>query len=84
MISGPEIARVIGEFESSCVHRNARVSTCHHDQTAGVQTSFAKDVHSLINVFEEMGNPFDEKSQDLLVLDTKEIVDSAVVNTINV
>ena len=82
MISGPEVARVIGEFESSYLHRNARVNTCHHDQTANVQTSFAKDVCSLIPVFEEMGNPFEEKSQNLLILDTKEIADSAVVNTI--
>ena len=39
-------------------------------------------VRSLITVFEELGNPFEEKSQDLLVLDTREIADSAVVNTI--
>ena len=60
-----------------------RVNTCHHDQTASIlQTSFANDVHSLITVFEEMGNPFEEKSQDLLVLDTKEIADSTVVHSI--
>ena len=48
MISGPKVVRVVGEFESSYLHRNARVNTCHHDQTANVQTSFAKDVRSLI------------------------------------
>ena len=73
MISGPEFSKVIGEFESSYLHRNAIVNTCHHDQTANVQTSFTKDGHSLITVFEELGNPFEEKSQDLFVLDTKEI-----------
>jgi len=82
MISGPEVARVIGKFEDSYLYGNARVNTCHHDQTASIQTSFAKDVHSLITVFEELGNPFEEKSQNLLVLDTKEIADSAVVHTI--
>jgi len=61
---------------------NARINTCHYDQTTSVQTSFAKDVHSLIANFEELGNSLEEKNQDLLVLDTKEIVDSAVVHTI--
>jgi len=32
MISGPEVTRVIGEFENPYLHGNARVSTCHHDQ----------------------------------------------------
>jgi len=82
MISGPEIARVIGEFESSELRGTERVDTRHHDQTTSVQTSFAKDVCSLVTAIEELGNPFEEKSQDLLVLDTKEIAVSAVVNTV--
>ena len=83
MISGPEVARVIGEFENSDQQENGRVNTHHHDQTTSVQTSFAKDVRSLVAVIEEFGNPFEEKSQELLVLDTKEIADSFVLNTIN-
>ena len=82
MISEPKVARVIREFESSDMHENERVNTRHHDQTRSVQTSFAKDVRSLVTVIEELRNPFEEKSQDLLVLDTKKIADSAVVNTI--
>ena len=64
------------------MHRNAREIICCHDQIASVQTSFTKDVRSLVTAFEELGNPFEEKSQDLLDLDTKEIADSAVVNVI--
>ena len=45
MITGPEIARVIGQFE---VHK---VDTRHHDQTPA-------DVNSLVSVIEELGNPF--------------------------
>ena len=83
MIAGPEVARVIGEFENSDLQENRRVDTHHHDQTASVQTSFARDVRSLVTVVEELGNPFEEKSQDLLVLDTKEIADPAVVKTVS-
>ena len=73
MIAGPEVARVIQEFENVVLHWKKRVDLCHHDQTSSVQKSFAKDVHSLVSVVEELGNSFDEESQDLLVLDTKEI-----------
>ncbi len=79
MIAGPEIARVIGQFE---VQKNRKVDTRHHDQTPAVQASFARDVNSLVSVIEELGNPFKEESQDLLVLDTKEITNPAVVNTV--
>lgn len=64
MIAGPEIARVIAEFEPS---ENKQVDTCHHDQTASVQRAFARDVCS----------------QDMLVLDPKEIVNTGVVKTVN-
>ena len=82
MVAGPEVARVIGEFENADLHWNTRVDTRHHDQAASVQISFAKDVRSLVTVIEELGNPFEEESQDLLVLDTKEIADATVVETV--
>jgi len=40
---------------------NARVNTFHYDQTTSAQTSFAKDVYSLITNFEEVGNSLEEK-----------------------
>ena len=47
----------------------------HYDQTARihVQNTFMKDVCSLVNVMEELGNPFEEESKDLFVVDSKEI-----------
>ena len=47
-----------------------------------VQTAFHKDVRSLKAVMEVMGNPFLELSQDLLVLDTKDIMDVSVAETV--
>ena len=49
------------------------MDVCHHDQTPSIQTAFAKDVCSLVSAFDDLGNPFEEESNDLLVLDTKEI-----------
>ena len=45
-----------------------RHEVIHHDQTANVQNAFRKDVCSLGNVMEELGNPFEEESEDLFVL----------------
>ena len=41
-----------------------------------------KDVCSLVGVIEEMGNPFEEESQDLVILDTKNIAGPAAVETV--
>ena len=44
--------------------------------------SFAQSVQALTATIEEMGNPFIESSGDLLVLDSKNIIDTAVVDTL--
>ena len=54
----------------------------HHDQTPSVQASFTEDVHSLVKVKEELGNPFEEDSPDLVALDTKEIVGSPAIEAV--
>ena len=47
-----------------------------------VHTSFAKDVRALVGVIEELVNPFEEESMDLVVLDTNEIAGSSAVETV--
>lgn len=47
-----------------------------------MQATFLKEVNSLVAVFEEMGNPFLEHSEDLLVLDTKDILDPYVAEAV--
>ena len=62
-----------GEFEKQAIRGHglcSRIGHLHHDQKPGVQAAFMKDVRTLIAVFQEMGNPFLENTQDLLVLDT--------------
>ena len=49
---------------------------------AGVQTAFQRQVKSLSSTIEEMGNPFVEQSDDLLVLDTRNMLDTTVGKTI--
>jgi len=82
MVAGPEVARVISEFENAGLHWNEREDVNHHDQIASIQTTFAKHVCTLVAAIEELGNPFEEESQDMIALDTKEIADAAVVDTV--
>ena len=48
-----------------------------------MQIAFTRDVTSLSGAIEEMGNPFCETSSDLLVLDSRNIVDGAVADTVH-
>ena len=80
-VTGPEIVRITKEFEGDRGHF-ITANQQHHDQQPGVQQNFLKDVTSLVTVIDDMGNPFLEKSHDLLVLDTKNIMDASVVETV--
>lgn len=82
MVAGPEIARIITEFEEQAITQWDSAGHHHHDQQPGVQVAFLKEVKTLVTVLEEMGNPFLEQSQDLLVIDTRDIVDTQVAETV--
>ena len=56
------------------------VNADHHDQKKSNQKSFMKDVSSLINTMQKMGNPFTEDSQDLIALDSKQIMSKEVID----
>ena len=55
--------------------KDATYSSRQHKQTLSAQISFFENVKSLSAVIKGMGNPFQEESADLLVLDTKNIAD---------
>ena len=79
MVAGPEVARVIVEFEDFNLRPHDQEETRQHEETPSVQNTFARDVRSLVAVIED---PFEEDSQNLLVLDSKEIADPAVIETV--
>ena len=82
MVAGPEVSRVVEEFYKELDHCTCKINTNRHDQTPTFQANFGKDLLSLISVIEGLGNPFEEESTDLLVLDSKEIADHAAVETV--
>ena len=85
MVAGPEVARMTAEFEASIhgMHKKVVLETYHHEQTKSNQVTFAQHVRGLVEVMEEMGNPFLEESKDLLQLDTRDIIDPAVAASIH-
>lgn len=78
MVSGPEMARLIEEFQASMERPEKGPDLRHHEQTRSTQMTFFNQLKALSSVIEEMGNPFTEESSDLLVLDTRDIADPAV------
>ncbi|KAJ8881852.1 hypothetical protein PR048_018338 [Dryococelus australis] len=82
IIAGPEVARVIAEFEEGKAKKRVWHVTRHHDQTNSVQAVFAEDVFSLVNVMEKLGNSFEEESMDLISIVKKEIAGSQAVNVV--
>ena len=49
---------------------------------SAMQATFQKQVKALCTSIEEIGNPFLEESEDLLVLDRREIRNSSVADTV--
>ena len=81
MVAGPEIARILNEFEDQ-FQRRKQIDARHHEQLPSIQKSFASDLNNTISTFTKLGNPFSEDSKDLCVLDTKVIMSDEVVATV--
>ena len=81
-VGAPELVRIVEEFEESLKgnHRNEKIH--HHEQTSSIQETFHNQVSSLVTVIKDMGNPFEENSDDLLVLHSRDILDMDVVTTV--
>ncbi|KAK3745598.1 hypothetical protein QZH41_005838 [Actinostola sp. cb2023] len=84
MVSGPEISRVVLESSQEIFTQFPRgPETRHHEQARSTQERFHKQVKALCSTIEEMGNPlFLEPSKVLLVLDSRDIADPGVTQTV--
>ena len=80
MVAGPEVARLIKEFEANMHPNSGQIR--HHDTTLSAQKAFAKDVRSILAVSKDLGDPFEEDSLDLQVLDIKD-TNTAVIETVS-
>lgn len=78
MVAGPEVSRLVSTYETVSGAKDATKSTRHHEEGETFQHTFFEKTQKLTTVMREMGNPFEEESEDLLVLDTKDIADASV------
>ncbi|KAG0713410.1 hypothetical protein GWK47_016295 [Chionoecetes opilio] len=80
VLAGPEQARLLTEFEDCSSMENEDHS--HHEQARSTQESFKKQVVKLTNTMREMGNPFLNNTEELLTLDSHDVLNQSVVNTV--
>ena len=82
MVTGPEQARLLVEFESQFIDLDGHGNE-HHEHTPSLQDAFKKQVNSLSEVISNMGNPFMDDCLELLVLDIRNSASNAVLATVN-
>lgn len=82
MVSGPEVADLIDQFEARLCSEK-KIETHHHEQSQQFQLNFAKQVNDVVSVFTDRGNPFDYNGFDLYSVDTMAVVDPLISASLN-
>jgi len=82
MVAGPEISRLVQEFEES-LEMSAPKETKHHEQTSYYQKRFQQHLSAFITKTDEHGNPFSEESSELVSLLSKDIFDQDAVKSLH-
>ena len=86
MTSGPEIAKMIDDFEHIVLQRSSSDGDdedehLHHSETLAEQKRMQNKTNSLIDAVNDFGNPFEENHEDLLTLDTHNCASTSVISS---
>ena len=79
MLAGPDIVRVVKEFET--INYPPSKSIAHNEEGHSMQVKFRKDVLTFVEVVEQIGNPFLSINDELVALDTQIVMEPAVANS---
>ena len=79
MISGPELARIIDEFETD---EETDEENFHHQEGHAVQVTFQGHVRALVQTIEAKGNPFLDNFPELVTLDSRKVLDLSIVQSL--
>ena len=69
------------EFEKQYL-REIQDKHLHHEEGLAAQKTFKRQVLDLVQAVNEFGNPFLEDSPELLTLDTRNVMDESVIETV--
>ena len=84
MICGPEMAKIVNEFEENMhSRRGSKAIYLHHKQTRTYEDKFRQNVVSLVSMIGALENPFLENDETLVSLDTKDIAENIFSDTVN-
>ncbi len=82
-LSGAKLSRVVSEFEGQYLNSNGLNSTEHHEQGLSPQAKLKDQVTKMYNTVANFGNPFMDQCSELLVLNTRDVSDEPVIDTVN-
>jgi hypothetical protein len=57
MVAGPDISRLVAQYEVASASKEVAEQTMHHKHTHYYQKGFVEKVNKLCQVLQEMGNP---------------------------
>ena len=83
LIAGPEVSRMVEEFENRDRLHEFDSILEHHDSNPSAQKHFVADVKKMYNALDELGNPFLDDSADLYALDTKLVPGEEAIKHLN-
>ena len=81
MVSGPEQARLLKEFERDFVGRGDEIKY-YHEKGFSTQKNFKEQAMTMADIISDLGNPFSDDSDELIAFETRNVMDATVVNTI--
>ena len=73
MVAGPEIGRMLNEYDLKYTH-NDKETDRHHEEAPSIQRIFAANVKSVVEVIEDYDNPFTDETADLVTLDSEVVM----------
>jgi len=85
MVSGPESARLLGEFQVQCLVENdpdAEKSLKNHESGNSAQKTFRTQVLKLADAMKALGNPFQEDVEELVNIGTDDCASEEVVKAL--
>ena len=80
LLSCPELARLLTQFEEQYLpETNSETECTHHEEGLSHQMRFHNQVNKLVEEINGLGHPFEEQCQELVILNTRECADDSVV-----